>query len=199
MYLDAWVSMIVFTVATVAFYMLGATVLHRQGLHPKGKKMIETLAEMYVPAFSDCTRVALLLGAWAVLFTTLSVASASHSRLTADFLSLTRVVRHASGRDRMKWVRIGCVFFPMLALVLYFWQREPKGMVAFGGFFQAITLPVITGCALFLRYRRLDQRLAPSKLFDVCLWVTFVLITACSLYSVYIAAAPVVREWLSNS
>ena len=32
MHLDAWVSMIVFTVSTLAFYFMGATVLHAQGL-----------------------------------------------------------------------------------------------------------------------------------------------------------------------
>src|SRR5688572_13800562 len=36
MYLDAWVSMVVFTVATVCFYFMGATVLHRQKLNPEG-------------------------------------------------------------------------------------------------------------------------------------------------------------------
>jgi hypothetical protein len=49
MYLDAWVSMIVFTLATVCFYILGATVLHRQSLNPEGKDMISTLSQMYVP------------------------------------------------------------------------------------------------------------------------------------------------------
>src|SRR5262249_13145133 len=79
MYLDAWVSMVVFTVATVAFYMLGAVVLHRQDppLVPAKDKMIATLSEMYVPAFGPWTQIAFLIGAWAVLFKTLYVASAS--------------------------------------------------------------------------------------------------------------------------
>ncbi len=34
MQLDAWISMLVFTIATVAFYFLGAAVLHPQGLDP---------------------------------------------------------------------------------------------------------------------------------------------------------------------
>ena len=46
MILDSWVSMVVFTVATVAFYTLGATVLHRQGLHPEKSQMIATLSKM---------------------------------------------------------------------------------------------------------------------------------------------------------
>ena len=48
MQLDAWFSMVVFTVATVAFYLLGAAVLHPQGLDPKGKEMIPTLSLMYL-------------------------------------------------------------------------------------------------------------------------------------------------------
>ena len=88
MQLDAWFSMVVFTLATVAFYLLGAAVLHPQGLNPQGADMIRTL--------SGCTSAAgrldpqvFLIGAWAVLFKTLYVATAANSRLTADFLDLT--------------------------------------------------------------------------------------------------------------
>src|SRR5262245_57372650 len=88
MHLDAWVSMVVFTVATVAFYVLGATVLYRQGLHPEKSHMIETLSGMYVPTFGSWTKIFFLIGVWAVLFKTLYVASASSSRLSADFLGI---------------------------------------------------------------------------------------------------------------
>ena len=50
MQLDAWFSMVVFTVATVAFYFLGAAVLHPQGLDPKGPEMIPTLSLHVSPA-----------------------------------------------------------------------------------------------------------------------------------------------------
>ena len=47
MQLDAWFSMVIFTIATVAFYFLGAAVLHPQRLDPKGPEMIPTLSRMY--------------------------------------------------------------------------------------------------------------------------------------------------------
>jgi Mn2+/Fe2+ NRAMP family transporter len=184
MYLDAWVSMIVFTVATVAFYVLGATVLHRQDLHPEKSEMIKTLSEMYVPAFGSWTKIVFLIGAWAVLFKTLYVASASHSRLTADFLGLTRVVHYEVAGDRARWIRRFCIFYPILALALYIWQRDPKAMVILGGFFQAATLPIISGAAIYLRYFRTDRRLAPSRLWDLCLWFAFMTITAVALYAI---------------
>jgi Mn2+/Fe2+ NRAMP family transporter len=190
MYLDAWFSMVVFTIATVSFYVLGATVLHRQGLHPEKSEMIATLSQMYVPTFGPWTKVAFLVGVWAVLFKTLYVASASNSRLTADFLGLSRVVRYTSERDREKWIRRGCIFYPALGLLLYLYWRDPKAMVILGGFVQAATLPIIAGAAVFLRYRRLDPRLAPSRLSDACLWFALVTITLVALYAIPDAVFP---------
>jgi len=190
MHLDAWVSMLVFTTATVAFYFLGATVLHRQGLKPAKSEMIATLAEMYVPTFGDWTRIAFLIGAWAVLFKTLYVASASNSRLAADFLSLGRFVHFDSAEPRRTCIRRLCVFFPLLGLVLYLTFRDPRAMVIFGGFFQAATLPVISAATVYMRYRRTDQRIAPSRISDLCLWLAFLSITFVALYAM--------RNWAFN-
>src|SRR5262249_6297940 len=115
MILDAWVSMVVFTVATVAFYFLGAAVLHRQiadGLMqtPKGPKMILTLSEMYVHIFGPWTKIVFMIGAWAVLFKTLYVASAGHARLSADFLSMLRLVDYRQPGLRHRWIQRFCVF-----------------------------------------------------------------------------------------
>ena len=196
MTLDAWVSMVVFTVATVAFYILGATVLHRQDLHPKKGEVILTLSEMYVPAFGAWTKLFFLIGAWAVLFKTLYVASAGHARLLTDFLGLTGAVRFTRPEQRPQWIRRFCVFFPSLALVLYLIYRDPTMMVKVGGYAQAVTLPVISGAALFLRYFRTDKRLAPSWLSDLFLWLAFILITAVASYAVFNDVLPGLRQIL---
>jgi Mn2+/Fe2+ NRAMP family transporter len=185
MYLDAWISMVVFTVATVCFYCLGATVLHQQDLHPKGLDMIATLSQMYVPVFGSWTKLLFLIGVWVVLFKTLYVASASHSRLTADFLSLARFVRYPDEDSRARWIRRFCILYPIGALVLYLAVGEPRAMVVFGGFFQGLTLPVIAAVSVYLRYRKTDARLAPSKFFDLCLWVALTSISMVALYATW--------------
>jgi Mn2+/Fe2+ NRAMP family transporter len=190
MILDAWVSMVVFTVATVAFYFLGATVLNRQSLHPAKEKMIEQLALMYVPAFGSWTRFAFLIGAWAVLFKTLYVASASHSRLTTDFFSLGKFLQFEGAAARSICIRRLCVFYPSLALILYLVFRDPRAMVVFGGFFQAATLPVISAAALYLRYRRTDARIAPSAVSDAFLWI--------ALLTISLVAARAIWDWAAN-
>ena len=184
MQLDAWCSMVVFTLATVSFYFMGAAVLHPQGLNPQGKDLIHTLSQMYIGPFGLWTQVVFLVGAAAVLFKTLYVSCAGHSRLTADFLSLAGFIRFRDADQRGRWVRGLCVFYPLLALVLFFLFKEPRAMVVFGAVGQAATIPVVSGIALFFRYRRTDPRLAPTRAADVCLWIALVTITCVAVYAV---------------
>lgn len=47
---DAWCSMAIYTIATLAFYLLGAAILGRVGLNPGGFELVRTLTAMYEPA-----------------------------------------------------------------------------------------------------------------------------------------------------
>lgn len=186
MALDAWVSMLVFTVATVAFYFMGATVLHRLNLHPSGKDMMEQLAQMYVEAFGHpWTRTLFLIGGCVVLFKTLYVATAGNSRLSADLLNLAKIVRHRSAAGRARWINVFSALYPAVGLLLYLAFRDPRAMTAAGAFAQAATLPVISGATLYLRFRRTDPRLAPSRWTDACLVLAFASISIAAVYSVY--------------
>ncbi|MFO1020455.1 MAG: Nramp family divalent metal transporter [Planctomycetales bacterium] len=182
--LDSWFSMLIYTTATVAFYMLGATVLYRQGLNPQGTAIITTLSEMYVPVFGSWTRVFFLLGCWAVLFKTVYVASAANSRITADFLNVSKFVRFRDYNDRKRCVRIWCAIYPTIGLLLYLLVREPQGMVIMGGFIQAATLPLISFSTVYLRYKRTDKRIAPGLVSDVLMWFAAVSISAVAIYAV---------------
>jgi len=193
MQLDAWFSMMVFTIATIAFYLLGAAVLHPQGLDPKGPEMIPTLSRMYLEPLEGTplaglrglTRIGFLLGAWAVLFKTLYVATAANSRLTVDFLKLIGLWRPEGPEGRERMVRVFCVIYPILALGLYYAFREPQGLIKAGGIAQALMLPLIAGATIYLRRRDNDPRVGPSVLSDVFTWLAFVGITAVASYSVY--------------
>ncbi|WP_406696821.1 Nramp family divalent metal transporter [Singulisphaera sp. Ch08] len=194
MQLDAWFSMVVFTVATIAFYLLGAAVLHPQGLDPKGPEMIPTLSRMYLQPLEgtalagmrNWTRVGFLLGAWAVLFKTLYVATAANSRLTADFLDLSGLWRQNGVTARDRTVRAFCIIYPIMALGLYFAFREPQGLIKIGGIAQSLMLPLIAGATLYLKQRDADSRVAASFFSDILTWIAFFAISAVALYSTYI-------------
>jgi Mn2+/Fe2+ NRAMP family transporter len=185
MRLDAWFSMVVYTTATVAFYLLGAAVLHPQGLDPHGSEMIATLAQMYVKPLGIWTREIFLLGAWAVLFKTLYVATAGNSRMMVDFLGLIGLWVPRGPARRARMTKVLCVIYPLLALLIYFAVREPKGLVAVGGYAQALLLPLIAGATLYLRQRDTDARVAPLLLTDFLSWIAFFAISAVATYSVY--------------
>ncbi len=102
--LDAWVSMAIYLVSTLAFYLLGAAVLHRttggQGL--PDEKVVAALANMYAPVMG--TRAStwfIVAGAIAVLYSTLFAATAGNSRILTDFLRVTRRIDPTSEPARL--------------------------------------------------------------------------------------------------
>ncbi|RUL85713.1 Nramp family divalent metal transporter [Tautonia sociabilis] len=179
MQLDAWVSMVIYTIATVAFFLLGASVLHGQteagGLPDRVDEMIAALVQMYEPALGPtAAKWFLVLGSIAVLYSTLFAATAGTGRLLADFLRVCGYYPYDSEVYRRRWVRFFCVLLPVLGLLLYVSLGNPVTMVTIGGLMQAVTLPLIASAAVFLRYRRTDQRLVSGIVWDVLLWLSMI-------------------------
>ncbi len=168
---DAWISAVIYTFATVAFYLLGAATLGRARLDPAGTQMIRTLAEMYVPVFGAFAQGVFLFGAIAVLYSTFFVANAGHARVCADAL---RVFGLSAGSDRSLafWTRIFSGLFPLACFLVYVFFREPVKLVLLSGVMQAIMLPMLGAAALYFRYRRGDDRLLPGRLWDALLWLS---------------------------
>lgn len=166
---DAWASMIIYTVATIAFYLLGAAILHRCGLAPSGNSLIRTLAVMYQPVFSSAAPALFLIGAFSVLYSTFYVANASHARTFADGLCVIGLLEN-SEQKRERAVQFLCGLFPILCLAVYWIMPEPGRLVEFSGMVQAIMLPMLCFAALYFRYRFCHPDLRPSVLWDIGLW-----------------------------
>jgi Mn2+/Fe2+ NRAMP family transporter len=169
---DAWCSMVVYTFTTIAFYLVGAAILGRTGLSPKGDDLVRTLGEMYAPVFGTWAQAVFLFGAFAVLYSTFFVAAASHARVLADAM---RIFGLTEGGDRSNalWVPLLSGALPLLFLGTYvFVSRDPRALVLAGGFTGSLMLPILGVSALYVRYRRGHERLAPGALWDGCLWVS---------------------------
>ena len=80
--------MVVYTVVTVAFYLLGAATLGRLGLRPAGGEMVRSRGAMYGPVFGAWAADVFLVGAFAVLYSTLFAAADGNARIIADGLVL---------------------------------------------------------------------------------------------------------------
>jgi Mn2+/Fe2+ NRAMP family transporter len=184
LHVDAWSSMVVYTFATLAFYLLGAAVLGRIGLNPAGKDMVRTLMAMYIPVFGPWGNAIFLCGAFAVLYSTLFVAAAGNARMVADALGLYGLT-DGSEASRVKWTRRISAAWPFLALLLYAFVRAPSKMIVACGIAQSIMLPLLGAAALYFRYRRSDSALRPGRLWDALLWTAFLAFLVVGAWSVF--------------
>jgi hypothetical protein len=181
---DAWGSMVVYTFATVAFYLLGAAILNRTGLNPEGTELIRTLAAMYEPVFGAFAHAIFLFGAIAVLYSTFFVANAAKTRLATDVLDAFGIVK-LTDETRRWWIRLFSVLFPLACISVYILYPKPAVLVLIAGVMQALLLPMLGGAALYFRYKHCDERLKPSILWDILLWISFGGFLIVGLYLTY--------------
>lgn len=168
---DAVLSMFIYTFSTLAFYLLGASVLHRQRLNLDGDSMIQTLAVMYASVFGPAAATLFYFGAVMVLYSTLFAATASHARVVTDAV---RVCQGTSWdpKKQKRYVQAFCLFIPVLAFLTLMFFRDPVTLILLGGLAQGILLPVLAGMALYYRYTELPKELRTSKLWDGALWLS---------------------------
>ena len=181
---DAWGSMIVYTFCTIAFYLLGASILGRSGLLPAGGEMIQTLSSMYRPVFGEWAQMIFLIGAVAVLFSTFFVALAGQSRMAVDAL-MTSGILPQENKLRTKLIKIFGVIFPTLCVMCYAFFPKPVFLILVSGSMQALMLPIVGFAVLFFRYKLSDSRLGYSKVWDIFLWVSFVSFIVIGAYQLY--------------
>jgi len=174
LHFDAWGSMVIYTLSTTAFYLLGAAVLHRLSLVPSGSEMISTLAELYGPVFGSTGKFILLLGAFAVLFSTFFVSSATKARLMTDALHVFGLRHLQDDAARSRSIRFFSVLFPVLCLVIYVIFPKPVVLILVSGLMQALLLPMLGVAALYFRYRTIDPALKPNRLWDVMLFLSVI-------------------------
>ncbi len=171
MNVDILTSMVVYCVATLAFYMLGAGVLHRAGLVPKGMDMIPVLSNMYTQTLGPWALWPFYIGAIATLYGTIFAATAGNSRALADTAGLLGAFKRNDFPARLKFLNRFVWVALIVPIVLFFVFRSPVNMVKAGGVAQAAMLPILGIGALYLRHKRLPKDVAPNRLSTVLLWL----------------------------
>ena len=175
---DAWLSLVVYTFATLAFFLLGAGILGRIGFNPRDSDMIRTLAAMYEPVFGTWTHAFFLFGAFAVLYSTFVAASAGHARVCGEAMKVF-FNASASPENQRRWVAYFSAILPVLSLVLYLYFKTPKALILASGAMQAMMLPMLAFAAIYLHYRERDDRIGAKPAFMACLWFSaFVMLVA---------------------
>jgi len=182
---DALLSLVIYTGATVAFYMLGAAVLHARGLQVTDSELIQTLAHMYEQTLGAPGRWIFLVGGFAVLFSTFFVATASNARLLADALPIFGLLRYRDDEHRRNAVRVASVGLPIASAIVYFSWSRPVLLVLIGALGQGLMLPFLGGAAVYFHHRRLPASLKTGKAWTVALWISALAMIVVGAYQVW--------------
>lgn len=182
MNLDAILTMVIYTLVTAAFYLLGAAVLYQQGNIPSGYGMIETLSKMYTGSYGPWAKSFFLFGSFVVLFSTLFSALAIRTRIFSDLFGVIGWIDFYDVKQRKRTIAIAAWVFPVLWVIALVWVKLPVMMVTIGGIVTFLMLLIIVYGGIHFRYRQKQFGLESSKFYDIALWVSCLVIFLVGLY-----------------
>lgn len=182
MYLDATVAMIVYTLVTAAFYLLGAAILHGSEHIPEGNDLINVLANIYTQTLGENFRIIFLVGAFFVLFSSVFATLAYWSRLFSDIAGQKRWINFHNARQRNKLITILAFVFPFFWAMAYLFIKLPVFMIISGGIVGSVLLLIIVYAAICFRYQK--SAVATSLVFDVLLWISIISILTVAVYGI---------------
>jgi Mn2+/Fe2+ NRAMP family transporter len=182
---DALVSMVVYTLVTIVFYLLGAAVLHRQGLVPESSHLISTLSLMYTESLGKWAGGVFLAGAFVVLFSTVIAALGAWTRMFSDAFAQIGLLDFRNTKQRQAYITALAFIIPVCWVIAFLYYRDPAFMVVLGGVVTVVILWIVAFAAAWFRYRELPAAFKPGWFYDAWLWAS---IAAICLVGVFGAA-----------
>ena len=180
---DVLCSMVIYTFATIAFYFLGAGILKGMGLMPQGSAMVRVLSSIYTETLGEWSLPLFMVGAFAVLYSTVFASTAAHCRVWADMVGMLGIYDKSNYQSRLRTTRIFVVILLVIPCLYFMWIKEPVLMVKIGGIAQAIMLPIIGGFMLYIRYTRMPKSILPKGWITLMLWISATLMALMMGYS----------------
>lgn len=184
MKMDAWVSWVVYTISTAAFYMLGAAVLHPQpGLRPQGTEVMAVISSIFGTAVGQWGAVVFLFGAGVALFKTIIANVPSLGRQVANTLSVFGAFDWTDRHARDRWMRVIMIVLPLTWGLLAVVVNSPLILVIIAGILNAMFLMGVAVSTLYLSHTETDPRVKDGGAFQVLLVVSAIAIFAVGVLS----------------
>ncbi|WP_432564207.1 Nramp family divalent metal transporter [Kineococcus sp. SYSU DK003] len=181
--LDVLVSWIVCTLCTLSFYVIGAAVLHPQGLVPSGTDMITTLARVWSDVLGSWASPVFLFAAAVILAKTFLTSCASVPRLWTNTLGLLGVIDWHDPVQRQKTLRILTLVLPPIWAVSFLFIQSPVLMVQIGGISSGIFLVAVVIATWHLR-RQVEARFRDGAFVTTMLVLSSSAISLLGVYTV---------------
>lgn len=180
---DAFLSWIIYTISTAAFYILGAAVLHPQGLVPEGNEVLEVLSRMFTDVAGDWTKIIFLLGAAAALIKTILANVPGFARQVSNTLAIFGAFDWSDLRKRNQWLRALMVILPIVWGAFYLFVQSPVLMIVIAGIGNAVYLMAIVVAVWYLNRTQTDDRVKDGKGFTFYLVISSIAVFAVGLLS----------------
>jgi Mn2+/Fe2+ NRAMP family transporter len=181
LHLDVAFATVVAAAVTVAFYLLGAAILHRRGLRPEGLAVVEQISEVFTQSYGRWSYAVYIAGAFCALYSTLVVVTAATARMWADVLATMGAIDHRDGQAMnqthraIQWICLGGLLAGFLAI-----NQPPAKLVIFGQFFSAvINMPLMMFGICWLAFHT-DRRVRMSKWAAAALLASVAVLVACT-------------------
>ncbi|WP_306231555.1 Nramp family divalent metal transporter [Agrococcus beijingensis] len=172
MKLDAWVSWVVYTVATASFYILGAAVLHPQGLIPSGTEVMTDLSSIFDSAVGRWGAVVFLIGAGIALFKTIVANVPSLGRQVGNTLAIFGAFDWKDRVKRDRWMRGIMIVMPIIWGLFGTVISSPLALVVLAGILNAVFLIGVAIATLYLSRKQTDPSVRDGKAFTVMLIIS---------------------------
>ncbi|WP_270259869.1 Nramp family divalent metal transporter [Kocuria marina] len=184
MKVDAWVSWIIYTISTMAFYMLGAAVLHPQpGLRPQGNEVMTVISSIFETTVGQWGGILFLFGAGVALFKTILANVPSLGRQVANTLSVFGAFDWTNMVTRDKWMKLIMIILPITWGVLAVLAANPLELVIIAGILNALFLIGVAICTIYLSRTQTDARVKDGPFFAVMLVISAISIIAVGVLS----------------
>ncbi len=182
MQLDAFVAMLIYTLVTAAFYLLGASVLHGSNQIPEGNEVINTLSRIYTEALGPGVRTSYLLGAFFVLYSSVFATLAYWTRLFMDISGTFGWLNVDDESIRKKGVAILAWIIPVLWMLAFLFMQLPTFMVMIGGVVGSVLLIVVVIAGIAFRKTNKGFGLPSGLLPELLFWLSVLSIAAVAIY-----------------
>ncbi len=184
MYMDAFLSMIVYTVVTAAFFLLGASILYQRGEIPEGYQMIETISRIYTDSVGPTAKNIFLLGSFMVLFSTLFAALAIRTRVFSDLFGVMGWIDFSNMRTRLRTIRLLAIIFPALWTIAFLVIKLPVLMVTIGGIATFVMLFIVVFAGIRFRFGPGEKVLPPGRIYKFFLIISCLAIFMVGIYGI---------------
>jgi len=186
MYIDAIFAMAVYTIVTVAFFLLGCALLHGEGSFIKvgGAEFLSNLSELYTATLGSWAGPFFYIGAFVVLFSTAFSALGAWTRQFTDAFARVGLLNFDDVKSRKKCITLLSIVIPVLWGSVYVFFKSPVWMVLVGGFVTSIILLLVLYAAVAFKKQRASSAIKTGTFYEVAFWSSSAMILFVGIWSV---------------